>query len=99
MDSMDSSIAIAEINNKFREISEAIFADLRPIMAGKEWDHAFLDVRRTPDSDTTISKIRVVAPDGVASSLLDTELEALSAPLTTLVWEIYDLKKGVYPRE
>jgi hypothetical protein len=82
----------------FRKIGELLFPRLIDELKGKKWQSAFIDIRRPPDSETTISKLRIVLPDGKITALLDTDLEHVPRDVKELFCEALDLKDKAYDK-
>jgi hypothetical protein len=75
-----------------REMRSLLFDGLTRVMEGKQWRHAFVDIRRAADEPTMISKLRVVLPDSSIISLLKTPLARTPTEVLTLCEELWETK-------
>lgn len=85
----------------FREIGSLLLEQAQIAMKEKEWKwkvwkQIYVDIRRPEKSKTTISKIRIVSPDGATEALLDTSLENVPTEATNLFYSLWDTKDEEY---
>lgn len=61
--------SFGDVDDRIRQVSEGLFAEISAAMSGKPWKLAFIDMRWRASAG--VLKPRVVLPDGTIRALLD----------------------------
>jgi hypothetical protein len=74
---MFENTSFGDVDDRIRQVSEGLFAEISAAMSGKPWKFAIIDMRWT--AGTGSLKPRVVLPDGTIGALFDTPIENASS--------------------
>jgi hypothetical protein len=72
---MFQNAVVQRAHQVFRETATLLFHRVADEMGDRPWGSVFVDARRAVDTAATVSKLRVVQPDGSMPRLAGTSLE------------------------
>ena len=94
---MFQNAAFQRAQHIFREIPTLLFHRVADEMGDRPWSSVFVDARRPADTTATVSKLRVVLPDGSMPRLAGTSLERPPDEVVKLLHELFEIKDQAFP--